>query len=99
MFATNAVLVNGKFRDGLAPADRELFDKCLQEAIDHNWRISEQADSDAKKFLLDKGLQIHEPSTEMRQAMKDSLKGFFEWFETEAPGSGAILAEMENTPK
>ena len=99
MFTTNAVLVNGKFRDGLAPADRAAFDKCLQAAIDFNWKISEQADNEARQFLLDKGLQIHVPSPELRQQMKDSLKDFYDWFETEVPGSKAILAEMDNVPK
>jgi tripartite ATP-independent transporter DctP family solute receptor len=99
MFSTNAVLVNGKFRDGLEPADRALFDKCLQAAIDHNWRISEQADNDAKQFLIDKGSIIHVPSPELRKQMKESLKDFYDWFETEVPGSKALLAEMDKTPK
>jgi len=99
MFSTNAVLVNGKFRDGLASADRALFDKCLQAAIDHNWKISEQADNDAKQFLIDKGVKIHVPSPELRKQMKASLKDFYDWFETEVPGSKALLAEMDKTPR
>jgi TRAP-type C4-dicarboxylate transport system substrate-binding protein len=99
MFSTNPVLVSGKFRDGLGEADRALFDKCLQDAIDYNWKISEEADNEAKKFLLDKGLNITVPTAEMRAQMKASLANFYEWFYTEVPGSKEIIAEMENTPK
>jgi tripartite ATP-independent transporter DctP family solute receptor len=99
MFSTNPVLVSGKFRDGLGEADRALFDKCLQDAIDYNWKISEEADNEAKKFLLDKGLNITVPTAEVRARMKASLADFYEWFYTEVPGSREIIAEMENTPK
>lgn len=99
MFSTNPVLVNGKFRDNLSPEDRALFDKCLQAAIDYNWKISEEADNEAAQFLLSKGLTINTPTPELRQQMKDSLNDFYEWFYKEVPGSKEIIAEMEKTPK
>ena len=99
MFSTNPVLVNGKFRDSLSQEDRDLFDKCLQAAIDYNWKISEEADDAAKKFLLDKGLQIHVPSDALRQEMKDSLKDFYEWFYQEVPGSKEIIALIDKLPR
>ena len=99
MFSANPVLVNGKFRDGLSGEDRELFDRCLQAAIDYNWKISQEADEEAIEFLRGKGLQLHVPSEEMRREMKNSLKGFYEWFYTEVPDSKEIIALMEQLPK
>ena len=99
MFTANPVLLNGKWYDALNPEDRAIFDKCLKDTIDYNWKISEEADNAARQFLIDKGLQIHVPSPEMRQAMKDSLKDFYEWFYDTVPGSREIVAEMEKLPK
>ena len=99
MFTANLVLLNGKWHDGLNDEDRALFDKCLKATVDHNWKISEEADTNARKFLEEKGLQIHVPSPEFRQQMKDSLKDFYEWFYETVPGSREIIAEMDKLPK
>ena len=99
MFTANPVLLNGKFHDKLEPADKAVFDKCMKAMIDHNWKISEQADNEARQFLIDKGLKIHVPSPELRQQMKDSLKDFYVWFYETVPGSREIIAEMEKLPK
>jgi tripartite ATP-independent transporter DctP family solute receptor len=99
MFTANPVLVNGKFYDGLSAADKAVFDKCLKDTIDHNWKISEEADNDARKFLEEKGLKIHVPSPELRQQMKDSLKDFYVWFYKSVPGSQEIIEAMDKLPK
>lgn len=99
MFTANPVLVNGKFHASLTPEQREMFDKALKATLDYNWKISEQEDNEAREFLKEKGLTIHVPTPEFRQAMKDSLTDFYEWFYKTVPGSKEIVAEMEATPK
>ena len=99
MFTANPVLLNGKFYDGLSAEDKAVLDKCVKAMIDHNWKISEQADNESKQFLIDKGLQVHVPSPEFRKQMKDSLKEMFAWFYQAAPGSEEVIAAMEKLPK
>lgn len=99
MFTANPLLLNGKFYDKLSAEDKAVLDKSIKAMIDYNWKISEQADTEARQFLLDKGLKIHVPSPEFRQQMKDSLKDMFAWFYKTAPGSEEIIAEMAKLPK
>jgi TRAP-type C4-dicarboxylate transport system substrate-binding protein len=99
MFTANPVLLHGKFYNSLSAEDKAALDASIKAMIDHNWKISEQADNEARQFLIDKGLQVHVPSPEFRQQMKDSLKDMFEWFYKSAPGSKEIIAEMEKLPK
>ena len=99
MFTANPVLVNGKFHKGLNAEQRAQFDKALKETIEYNWQISEKEDDEARQFLKDKGLTVHVPSAEFRQAMKASLTEFYDWFYKTVPGAKEIVAEMEATPK
>ena len=99
MFAANPWLVNKKFFDGLPPNLQKIFTDNVAKAIEHNWVISEKEDQDSKKFLEANGVKIFTPTPEMRQQMKDSLKGFYEWFYTYVPGSREIAAEVEALPR
>jgi tripartite ATP-independent transporter DctP family solute receptor len=99
MFTANPVLLNGAFYDKLSAEDKAVLDKGVKAMIDHNWRISQKADDDAKQFLIDKGLQVHVPSPEFRKQMKDSLKDMYAWFYQATPGSEEIVAAMEQLPK
>jgi tripartite ATP-independent transporter DctP family solute receptor len=99
MFVANPCLVNKKFYDGL-PADlQKIFMDNMKKAIEYNWEISEKDDLESKQFMESKGVEIHVPSPKMRQAMKDSLKGFYEWYYDFVPGSREIIAEMEAVPR
>ncbi len=99
MFVANPWLVNKKFFDGL-PADlQKVFMDNVDKAIDYNWKISEEDDLESKKFMESKGIKIIVPSDQMRQQMKDSLKGFYDWYYNLIPGSKEIIAEMEALPR
>jgi len=99
MFTANPVLLNGTFYGRLSDADKAVLDRNIKAMIAHNWRISEQADHDARQFLLDKGMEIHVPSPEFRRQMKDSLQELYAWFCKSAPGAEEIIAAMERLPK
>ncbi|MDR0439546.1 MAG: TRAP transporter substrate-binding protein [Candidatus Accumulibacter sp.] len=99
MFVANPWLVNKKFFDGL-PADiQKVFLDNVKKAIDFNWEISEKDDLESRDFIASKGVQIIEASPELRQAMKDSLKDFYEWYYDFVPGSREIIKEMEALPR
>ena len=99
MFVASPWLVNKKFYDSLPAELQKVFDDNIAKAIDYNWSISEKQDDEAKKFLEEKGLVITVPSPEFRQAMKDSLKGFYEWYYETIPHSREIIKEMEALPR
>jgi tripartite ATP-independent transporter DctP family solute receptor len=99
MFTANPVLLHGAFYEKLSAEDKAVLDKSIKAMIDHNWKISEQADNEARQFLIDKGLVVHVPSPEFRKQMKDSLKDMYVWFYKSAPGSEEIIAEMEKLPR
>lgn len=99
MFVANPWLVNKKFFDGLPANLQKVFLDNVKKAIDYNWEISVQDDLDSKKFIESKGVQIFEASPELRQAMKDSLKDFYEWYYEFVPGSREIIKEMEALPR
>jgi len=99
MFVANPWLVNKKFYDGL-PADlQKVFTDNVAKAIEYNWQISEKDDLESKKFMESKGVKVITPTPEMRKQMKDSLKGFYEWYYNYIPGSKEIVAEMEALPR
>jgi TRAP-type C4-dicarboxylate transport system substrate-binding protein len=99
MFVANPWLVNKKFFDGL-PADlQKIFLDNVKKAIEFNWEISEKDDLESRQFIESKGVEIIKASPELRQAMKDSLKGFYEWYYEFVPGSREIVKEMEALPR
>jgi TRAP-type C4-dicarboxylate transport system, periplasmic component len=99
LFSTSPFLVNGKFYEALSSEDKALFDKWVKLAIEHNWKISEEDDNEAKTFLQEKGLKIVEPSPEFRQQMKEALKDFYEWYYTTVPGSKDFVEYCAQQPK
>jgi len=99
MFSTNPFLVNGKFLDSLSPEHRAAFEKWVKAAVDYNWQVSQEDDEESAKFVESKGLKIIRPSQEFRQQMKDSLKGFNEWFYAEVPGAKEFVEYCASVPK
>ncbi|MCW4015123.1 MAG: TRAP transporter substrate-binding protein, partial [Candidatus Bathyarchaeota archaeon] len=99
MFVANPWLVNKNFHDQMPENLRKIFDDNVKKAIDYNWKISEEADASAKKFLEDKGIVVNVPSPEFRQQMKDSLKDFYSWYFETIPGAKDIVPAMEKLPK
>ena len=99
IFAANAIIINGKFLNSL-PADlQDVLKSAVAEAVEHNWRISEEEDTAAKNFMVEKGLKVNTVSPEMRQQMKDALGEYFKWLYESIPGADKVYAEAAKLPK
>jgi tripartite ATP-independent transporter DctP family solute receptor len=99
IFAANAIIVNGKFFDKLSADQQAKFKACLNEAIEHNWSISEQEDLEAKKNMTDKGLKVNLVSPEMRQQMRNALGDYFKWLYANIPGADKVYEKASQLPK
>lgn len=88
MFSPTFVLVNDKnFYSKLNDAEKKAFDDAMAHAIDYDWEISEQADKDSLKFLVDKGLKLTVPDDAFKEEMRKAVLPVYDWFDKTFPGS------------
>ena len=80
MFSPIFWCVNQDFYNGLSDDQKAILDEALQNAADHNWKVSEEYDATARGELESKGMEITDPSDEFKAAMAESQLPVYKWY-------------------
>jgi tripartite ATP-independent transporter DctP family solute receptor len=87
IFSPTAVIVNGKFYDGLPKDMQKLFTDVLKESILMSWDLSQKDEQESVDFLKSKGITIVVPDDAFKQQMRDASEAVYQWFDAEVPGA------------
>lgn len=64
---------NKEFMDSLADENREIIMKCAKEAIDYNWKLTDETEKEILSNLDDIGFQVNDVELNERRAMGEII--------------------------
>lgn len=95
-FSTNFLVINQKFLDSLTDDEQAILEKAAKEYQKVDWDMSEAADEDAKKKLIELGITVTPCEGELRDELVKAAEAMTPWFYQTYPGSDTIVEKIRN---
>ena len=64
---------NSDFMNSLSESDRAFLMECAQEAIDYNWELADQSETEILQKLKDSGFQVNDVDIAVRRRLGDTI--------------------------
>src|SRR5699024_7312079 len=93
-FSVSTYGMNQDFWDSLTEEEQAIVEEAAEEAVNFSWDNKEKSTEEAKDELIEEGMDVSEPSSELREELIEMTEPVYEWYYEKNPWAEELVDKI-----